>query len=79
MRCFVYKEWFVDVIPAVYPGGGKQQLWDPDFTYEFDYFGWRPHRISVQYSNYAGNRYIWRSQSGAGRFKDGTVSVSYSW
>ncbi|WP_369062427.1 hypothetical protein ABOZ73_09080 [Caulobacter sp. 73W] len=57
----------------------QQQPWDPDFVYSFGWFDWRPGGWSVQYSNYSGNRYPGADRAaGTGRFKDGTISVTYN-
>jgi len=61
-----------------YPEQGHQQPWDPDFTYGFGYFNWRPGTVSIQYNNFAGNRAPWRRSGGATRFSEGSVSVSWS-
>jgi hypothetical protein len=56
-----------------------QQPWDPDFTYGFGFFDYRSDRLSIQYSNYSGNRFPWRgSNAGTGRFKNGGLSLSWS-
>lgn len=63
-----------------FPKRGQQQPWDADYTYGFGYFDWRTGTFSVQYNNYSGNRFPWRKQPRAtGRFKNGGLSVSYSW
>jgi hypothetical protein len=57
---------------------GEQRSWDPDFTYGFGWFDWRPHRVSVQYSNYSGNRWPGREPAPrTGRFRDGQVTVTW--
>jgi hypothetical protein len=56
---------------------GEKQSWDPDFTYSFGWFDWRPGRISVQYANYAGNRLPSSSSRGTGGFKRGSLVVSW--
>jgi|GEM_PF-6704670 len=62
-----------------YPDHSQQQPWDPDFTYSFGYFDWRPGTISVQYNNYSGNRFAWRNgNDGQGGFRAGSVSVFWS-
>lgn len=75
----VYKWWYVDFTAYVYPKSSQQQPWDPDFTYGFGYSDWHPGTLSVQYNNYSGTRWPWRSSSGTGRFVDGAVSVSWSY
>lgn len=62
-----------------YPDRSQQQPWDPDFTYGFGYFDWRPGTITVQYNNYSGNRFPWQdSNSGQGGFRRGSISISWS-
>ncbi len=63
-----------------YPHAEQQQPWDPDFTYGFGYFDWRPGTFTVQYNNYSGNRFPGR-QGGdnTGRFRDGEIMVGWSW
>jgi hypothetical protein len=61
-----------------FPEGRQQQPWDPDFTYGFGYFDWRPGSVSVQYNNYSGNRLPWNNRRGDGNFRRGSVSISWS-
>ncbi|WP_151638679.1 hypothetical protein [Noviherbaspirillum aerium] len=61
-----------------YPDRTQQQPWDPDFTYGFGYFDWRPGTVTIQYNNYAGNRYPGRDTPGQGGFRRGSVSISWS-
>lgn len=71
--------WFVSMTAFHYPDSGQRQPWDPDFTYGFGYFDWRPGGISIQYNNYSGNRYPWHARaSGQGRFANGSISLSWS-
>jgi hypothetical protein len=68
---------YLDFTAFAYDHG--QQPWDPDFTYGFGLFDYRSNRVSIQYSNYSGNRFPWRkSKAGTGRFKDGGLLVSWS-
>jgi hypothetical protein len=72
--------WYVNWKANYYPRPAQQQPWDPDFTYGFGYFDWHPGTISVQYNNYSGNRFPGRVRgAGTGRFRDGSVTISYSW
>jgi hypothetical protein len=58
---------------------GQQQPFDPDYTYGFGYFDWRPGAWSIQYNNYSGNRFPWKTRSkGTGTFRDGSISISTS-
>jgi hypothetical protein len=62
-----------------YPDRSQRQPWDPDFTYEFGLFDWRPGTLSLQYNNFSGNRLFGGSGDGGGSFLDGSVSASWSW
>lgn len=73
-----YRWWYLEARALYYPVEGQQQPWDPDYTYGFGYSDWHPGKVSVQYSNYAGNRFPWRSSSRGTAFRDGSVSVSWS-
>ncbi len=73
-------DWFyINATAYYYPDKTQQQPFDPDYTYGFGYFDWHPGTISLQYNNYAGNRYPWRNQNGAGTFKNGSITLSWSW
>ncbi|MEM7252636.1 MAG: hypothetical protein AAF493_14570 [Pseudomonadota bacterium] len=76
----IYKWWYFNWSAKYYPFPQQQQPWDPDYTYGFGYFDWHRGTITVQYNNFSGNRYPWRNSSpGTGRFKNGTLSVGWSW
>ena len=80
LRYVIHTWWFAEITLYGYPAPRQKQPWDPDFTYTFGYFDWHPGTFAVQYSNYSGNRYPWNPSSpGTGRFKDGSVSISWSW
>jgi hypothetical protein len=71
--------WYFNFNTIRYLSSEQQQPWDPDFTYGFGYFDWRPGSWSVQYNNFAGNRFPWSgSSTKAGRFRDGSLTLSYS-
>jgi len=70
--------WYANVTLLAYPDRSQQQPWDPDFTYGFGYFDWRPGTISVQYNNYSGNRLPGHNVPGDGRFRKGSISMSWS-
>jgi hypothetical protein len=75
----VWGNFFFDWNLFYYPDDRQQQPWDPDFTYGFGYLDWHPGTLTVQYNNYAGNRYPWRDHtSSAGRFTDGQIMVGLS-
>jgi hypothetical protein len=73
-----YSSWYVEARALFYPRDGQQQPWDPDFTYGFGYFDWRPGKISVQYSNYAPNRFRGHDVPRGGTFRDGAIAISWS-
>lgn len=71
--------WYANATVFYYLDSQQKQPWNPDFTYGFGYFDWHPGTVTVQYNNYSGNR--WNSADRGpetGRFKDGSISVSYS-
>jgi hypothetical protein len=71
--------WYFNFSLVSYPNKEQQQPWDPDYTYGFGYFDWRPGSYSIQYNNYSGNRYPWRTNTaGSGRLKDGSITISWS-
>jgi hypothetical protein len=74
----IYKWLYVTTTVHHYPHRSQQQPWDPDFTYGFGYFDWHPRTFSLQYNNYAGNRFPWRRGARAG-FRDGILSLAWSW
>lgn len=75
----IYGNWYVNATAFYYFDKTQQQPWNPDYTYGFGYFDWRPGTITLQYNNYSGNR--WRSSErgeDTGRFKDGSITLAYS-
>jgi hypothetical protein len=74
----IYKWLYATTTVSYYPRRSQQQPWDPDYTYGFGYFDWHPRTFSIQYNNYAGNRYPWRRGARAG-FRDGGLSLTWSW
>lgn len=71
--------WFASLTMYHYPKSSQRQPWDPDFTYGFGYFDWRPGSVSIQYNNYSGNRYPWNARRpGQGKFSNGSISISWS-
>ncbi|WP_299013168.1 hypothetical protein [uncultured Photobacterium sp.] len=71
--------WYVNATAFYYFDDNQKQPWNPDFTYGFGYFDWRPGTITIQYNNYSGNRWNHSKRSaGTGRFKDGSITIAYS-
>lgn len=76
----IYGAWYVNFTAFYYFDKTQQQPWNPDFTYGFGYFDWRPGTITVQYNNYSGNRWPGRERAaGTGLFSSGGISVAWSW
>jgi hypothetical protein len=73
-----YRWWYAEGRVYYYPGQGQQQPWDPDYTYGFGYFDWHPGKVSVQYNNYAGNRFPGRESTQTTSWRDGALTVSWS-
>jgi hypothetical protein len=75
----IFGNWYVNATAFYYPDKTQQQPWNPDYTYGFGYFDWRPGTFTIQYNNYSGNRWN-SSQRGenTGRFKDGAITLAYS-
>jgi len=76
----IYKWWYMNFSVFHYPDETQKAPWNPDYTWGFGYFDWHPGTLSIQYNNYSGNRFPWNDPvEGTGRFKDGSVSISWSW
>jgi len=70
--------WYAALTLFAYPQRSRQQPWDPDFTYSLGFFDWRPGTVSVQYSNYSGNRFPGRTRAaGEGLLRSGSLSISW--
>src|ERR1051325_8313452 len=73
--------WNIYVESAVYFYlDGRQQPWDPDFSYGFGYFDWRSCRISLTYGNWAVNRFPWNKKYYPNYgFADGNFRIVANW
>jgi len=77
-RAPIWRNLFADLTAYDYVAG-VQRPWDPDYTYSFGWFDWRPNHLSVQYTNYSGTRYPGRDRTPhTGRFNDGAITVTYN-
>ncbi|MFQ5628580.1 MAG: hypothetical protein ACE5I1_07455 [bacterium] len=74
----IYQWWYWNFTVYYYPHPEQQQPWDPDFTFGVGYFDWHPGAISIQYNNYAGNRYPWHDRKFA-LLENGSITISWSW
>nr|HID59278.1 hypothetical protein [Desulfobacterales bacterium] len=80
LKYTVYKRWYANITFCFYPQSYQQKPWDPGFTYGCGYFDWHPGTITIQYSNYFGDRYTWRDGFlDTGTFRDGSIATSWSW
>lgn len=71
--------WYATFTAYHYLRPEQQQPWDPDFVYGFGYFDWHSDTISIQYNNYSGNRFPWRTRAAnTGTFRSGSILVSWS-
>jgi len=78
-RYTIYKRWYVSLSARLYDGS-EQNPWNPDYTWGFGYYDWRNGKLSVSYTNDAGNRFPWSAGiDSSTRFKDGTISISWNW
>ncbi len=78
-RYTVYQYFYLLCTLYYYPNATQQQWWDPDFTYGVGYYDWHSGTISVQYNNYSGNRFPWRTtHENTGRLIDGILTISWN-
>ena len=69
--------WYFNFSLNKYLEPSQKQPWDPDFTYGFGYFDWRPGAVNIQYNNYSGNRFPGSPTApGTGSFKNGSITIS---
>lgn len=74
----IWRKLYFAATAITYPIPDQQQVWDPDYIYSFGWSNWNQGTFSLDYSNYAGNRWPWRTRSGqSGRFMDGSLTLSY--
>ncbi|WP_237468595.1 hypothetical protein [Vibrio stylophorae] len=70
--------WYMNATAFYYLDKTQQQPWNPDFTYGFGYFDWRPGTWTLQYNNYSGNRWNGEPAEDTGEFKHGSIMLAYS-
>ena len=75
VRSRFYRRLYAEGRVFLYPSSEQQQPWDPDFTYGFGWFDWRPGTLSIQYGNYSGNRWPGQSSTGTGAFRHGSLTA----
>jgi len=82
VRWTIVKRIYVEAAAYYYPEQEVTQvMWDPDFTYGFGYFDWRPFRFSLTYGNWVMNRFPWNIQEVRPEYGilDGDLRFSFSW
>lgn len=71
--------WYANFNLLHYTDADQQQPWNPDYTYGFGYFDWRPGSFSLQYNNYSGNRFSPSERGpGTGHFENGSLTLSWT-
>jgi hypothetical protein len=57
-----------------------KQPWDPDYSYGFGWFDWKPFRLSLTYGNWVINRFPWNEQNFPNYgFLDGNFRLTFNW
>lgn len=80
MRYTIAKRLFLEGAAHYYPIKDTKVPWDPDFTYGFGYFDYRPWRVSVTYGNWIANRFPWNDKGiPEYNFLDGIFSVNFNY
>jgi hypothetical protein len=82
MRYTFWKRLYVEAAAFAYPDGAVTQVqWDPDYTYGFGYFDWRPFRFSLTYGNWVMNRFPWNQQETRPPYdiRDGDLRLTFNW
>lgn len=82
LRYNFYKGFYIEGATYFYLSSKHKQPWDPDYTYGFGYFDWRPFRVSVTYGNWIINRFPWNKKIYPDYgFPDGNFKLifNYSW
>ena len=81
-RYTFFKRFYFEGATYFYVKPKHKQPWDPDYSYGFGYFDWRPFRMSVTYGNWVINRFPWNEKAYSSyAFPDGNFRIifNYSW
>lgn len=62
-----------------YPLKDSKMPWDPDFTYGFGYFDYRPWKLSITYGNWIANRFDFKKELPEYGFLDGNFSINFNY
>jgi hypothetical protein len=77
-----YTIWFRLYLEAgvyAYPIPNTKMPWDPEFTYGFGYFDWRPWRVSITYGNWIANRFNFNPEIPGYNFLDGNFNILFNY
>jgi len=79
-RYTIWKNIYTEGAMNFYPDKSKRLPWDPDFTYGFGYFDWRPFKFSITYGNWVVNRFNNKpAQYNYYGFLDGNIQISFNY
>jgi hypothetical protein len=80
MRYNIWKGLYAEGAVYGYVSPRHKQPWDPDYTYGFGWFDWRPFRLSFTYGNWVVNRFPWNeTQYPNYGFWDGNFRLTFNW
>jgi hypothetical protein len=79
LRYIIWKNIYAEYAVYCYLPG-KKEPWDPDFSYGFGYFDWRPFHVSFTYGNWSINRFPWNNSIYKDYgFLDGNFRFTFNW
>jgi hypothetical protein len=78
-RYTIWKRFYIEGGAYYYPEANTRMPWDPDFTYGFGYFDYRPWKLSVTYGNWIANRFTGSPGIPMYGFTDGNFSVMFNY
>lgn len=61
-RYTVFKNIYLETALYFYPVSNSKLPWDPDYTYGFGIFDWRPMTVNFTYGNWISNRFPWNDK-----------------
>lgn len=79
-RYNIWKGFYAESAVYGYVSPKYKQPWDPDYTYGFGWFDWRPFRLSFTYGNWVINRFPWNEKTFPNYgFLDGNFRIIFNW
>ncbi|HET6243040.1 MAG: hypothetical protein H0V01_09420 [Bacteroidetes bacterium] len=80
LRYNIWKRFYAEGALYAYVSPKYKQPWDPDYTYGFGYFDYRPFRLSFTYGNWVINRFPWNEKPFPNYgFLDGNFKFIFNW